>query len=110
MTIGDPQDAPGALTAARIASAPCSFGVDEVVADDAWTPGPDEMLDWMLGIGYHGTELGAPGYLGTVVAPGGVVVYGTGYVYTPYVGTSVWYPPPVTYGYAANPYWTPWTG
>ena len=49
----------------RIASAPCSFGVDEVVADDAWMPGPDEMLDWMLGIGYGGTELGAPGYLGT---------------------------------------------
>ena len=49
----------------RIASAPCSFGVDEVVADDAWVPGPDEMLDWMLGIGYRGTELGAPGYLGT---------------------------------------------
>ncbi len=49
----------------RIASAPCSFGVDEVVADDAWMPAPDEMLDWMLGIGYAGTELGAPGYLGT---------------------------------------------
>ncbi|HET9539823.1 MAG TPA: hypothetical protein VFQ46_04425, partial [Candidatus Limnocylindria bacterium] len=49
-----------------------------------------------------------PGYLGTVVAPGGVVVYGTGYTYTAYVGATVWYPPPVTYGYAANPYWTPW--
>lgn len=48
----------------RIANAPCSFGVDEVVADDAWMPGPDEMLDWMLGIGYRGTELGAPGFLG----------------------------------------------
>jgi len=51
-----------------------------------------------------------PGYLGTVVAPGGVVVYGTGYNYVSYVGTSIWYPPPVTYGYGANPYWTPWTG
>jgi hypothetical protein len=51
-----------------------------------------------------------PGYLGTVVAPGGVVVYGTGYTYVSYVGTTIWYPPPVTYGYAANPYWTPWTG
>lgn len=51
-----------------------------------------------------------PGYLGTVVAPGGVVVYGTGYTYVSYVGASIWYPPPVTYGYAANPYWTPWTG
>ena len=51
-----------------------------------------------------------PGYLGTVVAPGGVIVYGTGYTYVSYVGTTIWYPPPVTYGYAANPYWTPWTG
>ncbi len=31
-----------------------------------------------------------PGYLGTVVAPYGTVVYGTGYVYAPWVG-SVWY-------------------
>ena len=44
-----------------------------------------------------------PGYLGTVVSPGGVVVYGTGYYYASYVGTAIWYPPPVTYGYAANP-------
>ena len=51
-----------------------------------------------------------PGYLGTVVAPGGVVVYGTGYTYVPYVGAGIWYPTPVTYGFAANPYWTPWTG
>lgn len=38
-----------------------------------------------------------PGYLGTVVGPDGVVVYGTGVVYPPWVGT-VWYPPPATYG------------
>jgi len=37
-----------------------------------------------------------PGYLGTVVTPDGVVVYGTGVVYSPWVGT-VWYPPPTTY-------------
>jgi inosose dehydratase len=48
----------------RVASAPCSFGVDEVLADDAWMPGPDEMLDWMADLGYEGTELGPPGYLG----------------------------------------------
>jgi inosose dehydratase len=47
-----------------VASAPCSFGVDEVVADDAWMPEPDEMLDWMVEIGFEGTELGPPGYLG----------------------------------------------
>lgn len=51
-----------------------------------------------------------PGYMGVYVAPGGVVVYGTGYTYVPYVGTTVYYPPPATYGYAANPLWNPWTG
>jgi hypothetical protein len=50
-----------------------------------------------------------PGYLGTVVAPDGVVVYGTGYVYSPWIGT-VYYPPPVTYGVAAAPVYNPATG
>ena len=40
-----------------------------------------------------------PGYLGTVVAPGPVVVYGTGYVYPDWAGT-VWYPAPVTWGWS----------
>ncbi len=51
-----------------------------------------------------------PGYMGTVVTSDGVVVYGTGYVYQPYIAATVWYPPPVTYGYAANVTFTPWTG
>jgi hypothetical protein len=51
-----------------------------------------------------------PGYMGVVVEPNGVVVYGTGYTYVGYVGVAVWYPPPVTYGYAANVTYTPWTG
>ena len=51
-----------------------------------------------------------PGYMGTIVSTRGVVVYGTGYAYVPYIGPGVWYGPPVTYGYAANPTWTPWTG
>ena len=40
-----------------------------------------------------------PGYMGTVVAPGGVVVCGTGYYYPPVIlgATYVCYPP--TYGY-----------
>ena len=42
-----------------------------------------------------------PGYMGTVVAPGGVVVYGTGYAYPAWVG-SVWYPAPITYGIGAR--------
>ncbi|HXX29871.1 MAG TPA: hypothetical protein VEJ89_04070, partial [Myxococcaceae bacterium] len=51
-----------------------------------------------------------PGYMGVVVEPGGTVVYGTGYTYVAYVSTTVYYPPPVTYGYAANVTYTPWTG
>lgn len=48
----------------RVASAPVSFGVDEILVDDAWMPAPDDMLDWMVDIGYEGTELGSPGFLG----------------------------------------------
>lgn len=40
-----------------------------------------------------------PGYAGTYVV-GGTVVYGTGYVYPPYVAPVAYYPAPVTYGYA----------
>ncbi|MET0204396.1 MAG: carbohydrate-binding family V/XII, partial [Casimicrobiaceae bacterium] len=50
-----------------------------------------------------------PGYLGTVIAPYGTVVYGTGYAYAPWVG-SVWYPPPYTYGVAAAPIYNPYVG
>ena len=50
-----------------------------------------------------------PGYLGTVVAPDGVVVYGTGYIYPTWVGTA-WYPPPATYGVMAQPVYNPAVG
>ena len=43
-----------------------------------------------------------PGYMGVMVAPGGTVVYGTGYVYPSYVGATWWYPYPTTYGYGAS--------
>ena len=46
-----------------------------------------------------------PGYYGTVIGPGGVVMYGTGYYYYPWVG-NVFYAPPVTYGVAAVPYYS----
>lgn len=51
-----------------------------------------------------------PGYQGSTIDPNtGVVVYGTGYPYTPWVG-SVWYGPPVTYGFGVAIRYTPWTG
>jgi inosose dehydratase len=55
-------------TALPVASAPVSFGVDEIIAGDAWMPAPDEMLDWMVDIGFEGTELGPPGFLGDAAA------------------------------------------
>jgi uncharacterized membrane protein YgcG len=51
-----------------------------------------------------------PGYYGTVVSPDGTVVYGTGYVYSGYIGGDVWYCPVVPYGYGAGLCWTPWCG
>jgi inosose dehydratase len=52
------------MSGIRVASAPCSFGVDEVIVGDTWMPGPDEMLDWMVELGFEGTELGPPGFMG----------------------------------------------
>lgn len=49
-----------------------------------------------------------PGYYGAYVHDG-AVVYGTGYYYTPWVG-SYWYGPPVTYGFGVGMAYTPWTG
>ncbi|SDD66822.1 hypothetical protein SAMN05216345_11352 [Cupriavidus sp. YR651] len=42
-----------------------------------------------------------PGYMGVVVSADGTVVYGTGYIYPPYVGT-YYYGYPATYGYGAG--------
>jgi hypothetical protein len=50
-----------------------------------------------------------PGYLGVVVEPSGTIVYGTGYVYSPWIG-GVWYPAPVTYTVAAAPIYNPYVG
>ena len=50
-----------------------------------------------------------PGYYGTVLDSDGVVVYGTGYYYPPWIGTD-WYGFPCTYGFGAGVRWTPWTG
>ena len=50
-----------------------------------------------------------PGYFGTVLDPDGIVVYGTGYDYEPWVGR-YWFGFPCTYGFGADVRWTPWTG
>lgn len=51
-----------------------------------------------------------PGYYGTVIAPDGIVVYGTGYTYVAYVGPTTCVSYSITYGYGCNPCWTPWAG
>jgi inosose dehydratase len=48
----------------RVASAPVSFGIFELTADDAGLPEPVAVLDAMAAAGYEGTELGPPGYFG----------------------------------------------
>jgi hypothetical protein len=50
-----------------------------------------------------------PGYYGTVLDPDGLVVYGTGYAYSPWIGAD-WFGYPCTYGFGAGVRWTPWTG
>lgn len=73
-----------------------------------------------------------PGYFGSYIAPDDVVVFGTGYLYPPFIGDGVWIGPPVTYGFGAGfacglatgfafglavdhgwgcmPWWGPWHG
>ncbi|MGE5152934.1 MAG: LysM peptidoglycan-binding domain-containing protein [Bdellovibrio bacteriovorus] len=50
-----------------------------------------------------------PGYLGTVLSDDGVVVYGTGYDYEPWIGDA-WIAAPETYGLAAAPVYNPAVG
>jgi len=51
-----------------------------------------------------------PGYYGTVVSEDGTVVYGTGYIYEPYVTNTVYVAYPSTYGYGSSMTWAPWCG
>ena len=50
-----------------------------------------------------------PGYFGTVYSSDGVVVYGTGYEYQPWLGAE-WFGAPWTYGFGAGFDWTPYFG
>ena len=84
---------------ASIYSIPASSPVYYVTHVKIYTVTPTTVV-----IGY------TPGYMGAIVTPDGTVVYGTGYSYAAYVNASVWYPPPVTYGYGAAVTYTPWTG
>jgi hypothetical protein len=47
-----------------------------------------------------------PGYYGTVLSSDGVVVYGTGWTYPPYIAPGFWVPAPYTYGVGAAFSWS----
>ncbi|MFN8009690.1 MAG: hypothetical protein U0V70_22180, partial [Terriglobia bacterium] len=47
-----------------------------------------------------------PGYYGTVVSSDNIVVYGTGWNYSPYINATTWVPAPTTYGTGAAFSWT----
>jgi hypothetical protein len=47
-----------------------------------------------------------PGYYGTVLTTDGLVVYGTGYSYPPYIRGDAWIPTPYTYGVGAAFSWS----
>ena len=52
----------------KLASAPVSFGIFELTADDAGLPDPIAVLDAIAATGHTGTELGPPGYFGDAAA------------------------------------------
>jgi hypothetical protein len=84
------------------------WAVATYVPDVIYTIPPSSPLHYVTYVNIYWTspdsvEVGyTPGYMGTAVAPDGVVVYGTGYDYPAWVGTA-YYPPPPTYGYAVYP-------
>ena len=43
-----------------------------------------------------------PGYFGPCLSPEGVMVFGTGFWYPPFIGPDVWIAPPLTYGFGAG--------
>jgi hypothetical protein len=99
----------------KSASATGPWAVATSVPASIYTIPPSSPLYYVTNVQIYGSTASVvyvgytPGYYGTVVAPGGVVVYGTGYVYPAWIG-SYYYPPPMTYGFGASIRWTPWTG
>jgi hypothetical protein len=76
---------------------------------------PSSPLHYVTYVRIYGTtpevvyEGYTPGYLGTVTADDGVVVYGTGYDYQPWTGDA-WIAAPETYSLAAAPVYNPAVG
>jgi hypothetical protein len=88
------------------------WAVAAYVPDAIYTIPPSSPLHYVTYVQIYwaspeSVEVGyTPGYVGTVVEPDGVVVYGTGYAYPAWIGTD-YYPPPPTYGVAVYPAYDP---
>jgi hypothetical protein len=107
-----------AVTAGVWFTAPSVTGpwtVATTVPDAIYAIPPASPVHYVTYVRIYGSAPGyvyvgyTPGYMGTVLTPYGTVVYGTGYTYTPWIGT-VWYPPPYTYSVAAAPVYNPYVG
>ena len=93
------------------------WAVADSVPDVIYTIPPSSPLHYVTYASVYGatpqtvTVGYTPGYYGTVLAPTGVVVYGTGYVYPPVYAGSLWYPPLATYGgFGTGFFWGSVTG
>jgi hypothetical protein len=83
--------------------------VADTVPDEIYTVPPSSPLYYVTYVKVYGSTpevvyVGyTPGYYGTVVsASTTTVVYGTGWYYPPYIGPTVWYGWPYTYGVGAG--------
>jgi hypothetical protein len=98
--------------------APTPFGRWEVatsVPDEIYLIPPSSPLYYTTFVNIYGVSgddvyVGyTPGYFGAFASPEGVVVYGTGWVYEPWIG-SYWIGGPQTYGLGADLAWDPLAG
>jgi hypothetical protein len=91
--------------------------VADSVPSDIYSIPPSAPLHFVTYVRIYGStettvDVGyTPGYNGMVVTQGSgyVAMYGTGYAYTPWVGTT-WFGPPVTYSCGSSITYTPWDG
>lgn len=99
-------------------TAPAAAGpwvVANSVPDSIYTIPPSSPLHYVTYVRIYNSMPGevycgyTPGYFGTVETSDGVVDYGTGYNYAPYVGNS-WIGYPATYGYGASFGWNSLSG
>lgn len=91
------------------------WDVATTVPDEIYTIPPTSPLYYTTFVNVYGASgdevyVGyTPGYMGAFASPEGVVVYGTGWAYDPWVG-SYWIGPPATYGLGTDLTWDPLAG